>query len=78
MDHFLRDQVFGAEGIQRFFSYTTASGETDVDWESYLTLDESMASIEAAVMQREQVADWGGGDPQYGWGPHWRARFKTW
>jgi len=65
MDHFLRDLFFSAAGIQKFFSYTTASGETDVDWESYLTLDESMASVEAAVMQREQVADWGGIDPQY-------------
>jgi hypothetical protein len=68
MDHFMRDQFFPASEIQRYFSsanpadprsfYIVPNAET-INWDAYLTLDETIASVEASMMQREQINDKG-------------------
>jgi len=68
MDHFMRDQFFGAEQILENFSSEsfldilktqTMPTPDQINWEAYLTLDEAIASIEASMMQREQINDQG-------------------
>jgi hypothetical protein len=68
MDHFMRDQFFSGEKILENFSSEsfmdifkarTLPSPDQINWEAYLTLDEAIASIEASMMQREQINDQG-------------------
>jgi hypothetical protein len=55
LDHLTRDQYFGSDLITKYYSHTGRA--EDIDWEAFLTADESLASVEAAVTQRFQAVD---------------------